>query len=59
MKIISRGVVPQDKVYQSVCAKCKTVFEFSQKEGRVANDRNENVVIINCPVCKKSCSVRY
>lgn len=57
MRIISKGSLPQDKVYQSVCNQCKTVFEFKQSEGRMTNDRNEMVLLVDCPVCKKTLGV--
>lgn len=57
MKIIKIGTVPQDKIYQSTCNQCKTEFEFKQSEGRMTNDRNEMVLLVECPVCKKTLGV--
>ena len=57
MKIIERGELPQNKIYQAECHRCKTTFEFEKHEARPFNDRNEMVLVINCPVCKHTLSV--
>jgi len=52
MKIIKRGELPQNKIYQAKCHRCKTIFEFEKHEARPFNDRGEMVLAIDCPVCK-------
>lgn len=59
MKIISRGVVPQDRQFRKECNSCHTIFEFSRKDGDLQNDRNEIVLVVRCPVCTTACSVKY
>lgn len=53
MKIIKRGVLPEEQVRQETCDACKTVFEFSMKEVTISDDRSYNYYYINCPLCKK------
>ena len=57
MKIIKRGELPKNKVYQLVCHQCKTLFEFEKHEAQLFNDRGDMVLVINCPVCKNTLSV--
>lgn len=57
MRIINKGELPQDKLYQTTCNQCKTEFEFKRSEGKMVNDRNELVLLIDCPVCKKTLGV--
>ena len=57
MKIIERGELPQNKIYQTKCHRCKTVFEFEKNEAQLFNDRGDMVLVINCPVCKNTLSV--
>lgn len=58
MRIISKGILPKDKTYTTTCNKCKTMYEFTQSDGTLMNDRNELIVCINCPVCKSSAAVK-
>ena len=57
MKIIKQGELPKNKVYQLVCHQCKTIFEFEKHEAQLFNDRGDMVLVIDCPVCKRTLSV--
>ena len=59
MRIIKQGQLPEEKVYQTTCMHCKTVFEFKRHEGTVESHRNEDYVSVNCPFCHKQMYVDY
>lgn len=56
MKIISRGVKPEDKVYRGTCRNCSTVFECQRHEGTFhpGDQRDGPWLSVSCPVCGKS-----
>ena len=52
MKVLKRGAVPKDRVYQFQCSKCGTVAEANRSEGRPSSDeRDRDLVVFDCPVC--------
>ena len=51
MKVINRGVPPENQTYTTTCGKCYSVLEFQKNEAQVKVDRNETVYVLNCPVC--------
>ena len=53
MKVISRGIPPQNQTYTATCRDCLSVLEFQKNEARVVDDRNETIYVITCPVCSK------
>ena len=55
VEIIKRGDSPKDKKYKLTCARCKSVFSFFASDANLTFDRNESVLIINCPVCGNTC----
>jgi RNase P subunit RPR2 len=55
MKIISRGILPEEFIYRVTCSNCKTYFEFQRSEGKVTYDqRDGSFVTVECPVCQHS-----
>ena len=50
MKVLVRGEYVE-KTYETVCRKCNSVLEFTEKDCTLHNDRNELVLHTNCPVC--------
>lgn len=59
MKIIKRGEPPNIK-YNFTCRNCKTVAVAEKHEGRyVADQRDGDAIVFNCPVCAKECWVNY
>jgi hypothetical protein len=57
VKIISRGVKPEDKVYKGTCMNCMTVFECQRHEGtfhEARDQRDDSYLSVKCPVCGKS-----
>ena len=53
MKVISRGIPPQNQTYTTTCRDCHSVLEFQKNEARMMSDRNETIYVITCPVCSK------
>ena len=52
MKIIKRGSLPEEKVYQATCNVCKTEVEFERKEAKYHSDlHNGDCLEMACPVC--------
>ncbi len=53
MKVIVRGVTPEEKKYQLICSVCKSVVEMLESEGK----RNSSYKGIHfewtCPVCNR------
>lgn len=57
MKIIQRGVIPEEREYQVACPKCKTIFEFKHAEATYNSDqRDGDYLSICCPLCFHSCT---
>lgn len=54
MRIIKRGVNPEDRVITASCYNCGTSVEFTQREGTRYSDYRETYYSISCPVCGKS-----
>jgi len=55
MRIIKRGIPPEEREYQVTCHSCRTEFLFERKEATFHGDqRDGDYLEIKCPVCKKS-----
>jgi predicted RNA-binding Zn-ribbon protein involved in translation (DUF1610 family) len=50
MKIITRGVVPEEKVYRVTCVICYSVIEFNESEGEIIG-QTHRVIKFKCPLC--------
>lgn len=52
VKILNRGVLPKDKVYEGNCPNCKTRFEFTHDEAKESCDPRDNVKLLSivCPL---------
>lgn len=56
MKIITRGQIPEDRVFRFECLRCRTVFEASRRECQYISDqRDGDALRYNCPVCTAAC----
>lgn len=54
MRIVKRGVPPQEKYYSSTCPGCETQFEYKRSEVNInCIDPRDYTWTINCPLCKK------
>lgn len=53
IKIVSRGNGPEDRTYRNFCSHCKSLLEFKASDAASIMDRNEAVLVITCPVCKR------
>lgn len=54
MKIIYRGVDPEDRLIQAECINCKTRVEFTPPEAEYVSDQREgDFYRVACPVCGK------
>lgn len=54
IRIIKLGQIPEDKVYQGKCHKCKTEVEFTLKTIGVTKETSHmdgTYAIWNCPLC--------
>lgn len=56
MKILSRGIKPEDKIFRGTCQNCKTEFECLRHEGTYFNgtQRDDAFLRVTCPVCGQS-----
>lgn len=58
MKIIKRGVPPQENTYRFSCSICKSVLECKEREMCYKSDiRNQEWWDVLCPVCNHMCFV--
>lgn len=56
MRIIKKGIKPEEKIHRVTCHHCKTEFEFSVAEGKITYDqRDGDSVSISCPNCSVTC----
>jgi len=56
VKIITHGSLPEEVTYDHHCTYCRTHFEFQRKDARLSSDqRDGNLMIIACPMCKRDC----
>ena len=53
MKIIKRGVLPEDKVFRGRCAHCGCEFEYIRSD--IADSQREGAWV-ECPCCKMAIS---
>ncbi len=52
MKIITRGVIPGERIHRATCYNCKSELEFQECEGKVTHDqRDGDFITVVCPVC--------
>jgi len=57
MKILERGQIPNEQLYEIRCTKCRTLFQFQQQEAKYHSDqRDGDYLMIDCPVCKEPAS---
>lgn len=58
MKIIKRGVSPQENLYRFTCRNCHSELECKQEEMTYRSSvRNEEWWEVSCPVCQNKCYV--
>jgi len=54
MKTIKPGVLPENEIYQAICAHCKCEMEFTRGEAEfVSTCRNEDYLKVGCPTCRR------
>lgn len=52
MKIIKKGILPDEYVALITCSYCNCRFECTKSEGKYISDtRNESCFQLNCPTC--------
>lgn len=52
MKIIKRGIVPKEQIFEVTCITCKSELEFAKGELTARGSQyNEAIYGITCPVC--------
>lgn len=58
MKIINRGVPPQENLFRFTCSNCKSLLECKQGEMKHYSDQRDGEWWnIDCPVCQNKCYV--
>lgn len=54
IKIIKRGLPPEERIIRATCQHCKSLLEFSLKDANVTHDqRDGSTAEVICPVCNK------
>lgn len=61
MKIVTRGLLPNERTYKARCRNCETEIEFIGKE---ATDYRfarffKNWKLIGCPVCERTIKTAF
>jgi RNase P subunit RPR2 len=52
MKLVRRGVIPEEKIYRTTCNNCKSVYEYKAGEVKRVNDqRDGDYLTFPCEVC--------
>jgi hypothetical protein len=52
VEIISRGVLPSEKTYETTCPNCGTWLRLNRGEDKFTSDnRDGDFLTISCPVC--------
>ena len=53
--IIKQGSLPEDRLFETTCSHCGTIFTFQRKEADYRSDqRDGEYLIISCPYCNRS-----
>lgn len=53
IQVVSRGNKrAEDRTYRNHCMHCGSLLQFKASDAATVMDRNEAVLVINCPVCK-------
>jgi hypothetical protein len=57
--VIEKGIIPEDRYYQTKCFNCGTLFKFQRKDGlyHTGDQREGSWIDIKCPICNRRCSV--
>lgn len=51
MRILTKGKLPTEKVYEVKCRYCKTRFEFKKGEAKEVDDQRDGTYLsIRCPL---------
>lgn len=60
MKIIKRGVVPEEREMTGTCNNCSTIIECLAGEAKHHHDqRDGDYSLIICPVCNKEIYLKF
>lgn len=51
MRIIKRGRLPGEILYEHKCSSCMTEFEFGAREGKMDFVNGEDFIRVACPLC--------
>lgn len=56
MHVLFEGKPPPEPMYESTCHKCRSVFEFQEREAaRYAEPRADDYLVVRCPICGNEC----
>lgn len=54
MKILIKGKIPEEVLYQAICPNCKSLIEFEGREAKYRDHYQQRPsLVIACPVCDK------
>ena len=62
IKIIKQGELPEEKIYETTCKVCSTVFSFQRKDatkedrGGTRQYKGYHNLYIHCPTCNNLCT---
>lgn len=51
MKVLKKGMLPEDRTYQTTCTRCDTIMEFKRHEGKLISNQFDSIIEVTCPVC--------
>lgn len=58
VRVIKRGMKPEDKVYRGTCRHCSTEVEFKRSAARFHDDQRDGALLqVTCPVCRQQITV--
>lgn len=55
VKIIKRGLIPEERIHYVTCRHCRSELSFNEGEAnRTSDQRDGDFFTIKCPVCGRS-----
>jgi primosomal protein N' len=57
IKVIHRGIRPQDKWYTTACNSCNSVLDFNDCDTSIKGDQRDSYYSLKCPVCNYEISM--
>ena len=51
IKLITKGIPPQEKVYKTTCSSCHSTYEYTKMDLKHCNDPRDPFSYFDCEVC--------